>query len=257
MKCVRIAALGLSLGALSVGGLGLGVFSAEAAPANDGPLVGVVIAVDPGHQLGNSNPKFAAQMKQTKFNGTIVKSCNTTGTATNKGLPEATMNWRVANDLKKLLESQGATVHLTRTTNSSNSWGPCVWDRGAFGAKVKADLMVSIHGDGAKAQGRGFHVIAPAKIKGWTADISAQSRKLANSMISAMETAGVTPSTYLSSPLSVRSDQSTLNFSDVPAIIIELGNMRNKADAARMSSSAGQNFYAQALAAGIAKYLRN
>lgn len=246
MKFIWVAALALSLGTLSAG----------VAQAADGPLTGVVIAIDPGHQLGNSNPKFAAEMKQTKFNGTIVKSCNTTGTATNKGFPEATMNWRVANDLKRVLENQGARVHLTRTTNSSHAWGPCVWDRGAFGAKVKADLMVSIHGDGAKANGHGFHVIAPVKIKGWTADISAQSRALATSMIGGMKVAGVTPSTYLSNPLSVRSDQSTLNFSDVPAVIVELGNMRNKADAARMSSSAGQQFYARALAAGITKYLQ-
>ena len=251
MKFIRIAALTLSATALSLGALPAGTVQAF-----DSPLTGVVIAIDPGHQLGNSNSKFAAQMKQTKFNGTIVKSCNTTGTATNKGFPEATMNWRVANDLKKILESQGATVHLTRTVNSSNSWGPCVWDRGAFGAKVKANLMVSIHGDGASARGYGFHVIAPAKIKGWTSDISAQSRALANSMISAMKTSGVAPSTYLSNPLSVRSDQSTLNFSNVPTVIVELGNMRNKADAARMSSSQGQQFYAKALAAGIAKYLQ-
>ncbi|MSW93661.1 MAG: N-acetylmuramoyl-L-alanine amidase, partial [Actinobacteria bacterium] len=138
MKPLRIAALGLSVGALSLTGLSLAAFPAGAA---ESPLTGLVIALDPGHQLGNSNPKFAAQMQQTKFNGTLVKSCNTTGTATNKGFPEATMNWRVANNLKKVLENQGATVHLTRTTNSTNSWGPCVWDRGAFGAKVKADLM--------------------------------------------------------------------------------------------------------------------
>ena len=251
MKFTWIAALTLSATALSLGALPTGIVQAL-----DGPLTGVVVAIDPGHQLGNSNPKFAAQMKQTKFNGTIVKSCNTTGTATNQGFPEATMNWRVANDLKKILENQGATVHLTRTTNSSNSWGPCVWDRGGFGAKVKADLMVSIHGDGAAASGSGFHVIAPVKIKGWTTDISAQSRALARSMITGLQKSGVTPSTYLSKPLSVRSDQSTLNFSDVPTIIVELGNMRNKADAARMSSSQGQQFYARALAAGITKYLQ-
>ena len=253
MKPLRIAALGLSVGALSLTGLSLAAFPAGAA---ESPLTGLVIALDPGHQLGNSNPKFAAQMQQTKFNGTLVKSCNTTGTATNKGFPEATMNWRVANNLKKVLENQGATVHLTRTTNSTNSWGPCVWDRGAFGAKVKADLMVSIHGDGAKANGHGFHVIAPVKIKGWTADITAQSRALANSMISGMKASGVTPATYLSSPLSLRRDQSTLNFSDVPVVIVELGNMRNTTDASRMSATPGQQFYAKALAAGITKYVQ-
>jgi hypothetical protein len=49
---------------MTVGLLSLGGLSAGAAPAVDGPLTGLVIAIDPGHQLGNSNPKFAQQMKQ-------------------------------------------------------------------------------------------------------------------------------------------------------------------------------------------------
>jgi N-acetylmuramoyl-L-alanine amidase len=59
-----------------------------AAPAL--PLSGTVIAIDPGHQLGNSNPRFASKLAKTKWNGTITKGCNTTGTATNGGFPEAT-----------------------------------------------------------------------------------------------------------------------------------------------------------------------
>ncbi len=236
--------------------LGLALLAAVPIPARaaDGALAGVVIALDPGHQLGNSNPKFSSQMKQKRFNGTIVKSCNTTGTATNKGLPEATFTWRVSQQLKKLLEAQGARVELTRTTNSRNSWGPCVWDRGGFSEKVGADLFVSIHGDGAPARGRGFHVIAPVRIKGWTDDMAAGSRTLAQSMIDGMQQAGATPSTYLSNPLSVRSDQSTLNFNSVPAVIVELGNMRNARDAAQMSSSSGVQQYAAQLAGGISRY---
>ena len=57
-----------------------------------------------------------------------------------------------------------------------------------------------------------------------------------------------------SSPLSIRGDQSTLNFSDVPTVIVELGNMRNKADAARMSTTQGQEQYAEWIAAGIETY---
>lgn len=217
-------------------------------------LVDTVIALDPGHQLGNSNPKFSSQMKQKRFNGTLVKSCNTTGTATNKGLPEATFTWQVSQQLKKLLEAQGARVELTRTINSRDSWGPCVWDRGGFSEKVGADLFVSIHADGAPAKGRGFHVIAPTRLKGWTDDIAAGSRTLARSLIDGMRRAGARPTTYLSSPLSVRTDQSTLNFNAVPAVIVELGNMRNARDAAQMSSASGVRMYAEQLAAGISRY---
>ena len=234
--------------------LGIGVIAAGPASADPGSLEGAVIAIDPGHQLGNSNPKFAEQMSQTRFNGSIVKGCNTTGTATNAGFPEATFNWKVAKKLKAALQAQGAIVVMTRKVNSRDAWGPCVWDRGGFGAAAGANLMVSIHADGAPSGGRGFHVIAPGRIKGWTDDIAPASRQLARDMIQAMKEQGAQPATYLSSPLSVRTDQSTLNFADVPTVIVELGNMRNRPDARQMSSSSGQQAYAEQLAAGIIRY---
>ncbi len=232
--------------------LGL-AFQAPAAAAEK-PLAGRIIVLDPGHQLGNSNPKFAKEVSATKFNGSIVKGCNTTGTATNAGLPEATFNWRVAKRLRALLEDQGATVVFTRSSNSREAWGPCTWDRARIGTEAKADAMISIHADGAPASGRGFHVIAPSAIKGWTTDVAKPGRQLARAMISGMTRAGAEPATYLSSTLSIRGDQTTLNFSDVPTVIVELGNMRNKADAARMSTSQGQQQYAEWIAAGIETY---
>ena len=114
--------------------------------------------------------------------------------------------------------------------------------------------MISIHADGAPASGRGFHVIAPSAIKGWTTDVAKPGRRLARAMITGMTRAGAEPATYLSSTLSIRGDQTTLNFSDVPTVIVELGNMRNKADAARMSTSQGQQQYAEWIAAGIETY---
>ena len=232
----------------------LGLVVHPPAVAAEKPLAGRIIVLDPGHQLGNSNPKFAKEMSATKFNGSIVKGCNTTGTATNAGFPEATFNWRVAKRLRALLEEKGATVVFTRSSNSRDAWGPCTWDRARIGTEAKADAMISIHADGAPVSGRGFHVIAPSAIKGWTTDVSKPGRRLARAMISGMTRAGAEPATYLSSTLSIRGDQSTLNFSDVPTVIVELGNMRNKADAARMSTSQGQQQYADWIAAGIEAY---
>ncbi len=245
-SCVLLAA--------ALAAAALGISAPMSAHAAEKPLAGRVIVIDPGHQLGNSNPKFAKQMSQTKFNGSIVKGCNTTGTATNAGLPEATFNWRVAKRLRTLLEARGARVVFTRSSNSRDSWGPCTWDRARIGTEAKADAMISIHADGAAPSGRGFHIIAPSAIKGWTTDVAKAGRRLARAMISGMTKAGAEPATYLSSTLSVRGDQSTLNFSDVPTVIVETGNMRNKADAARMSTSQGQQQYAEWLAAGIDAY---
>lgn len=229
--------------------------AASAAPAADGPLAGLTIALDPGHQLGNTNPRFARQMAQTRWNGTIRKGCNTSGTATNAGYPESAFTWRVAVRLKARLEALGASVPMTRTANSYDMWGPCTWDRGKFGARSGADFMVSIHADGSAPGGRGFFVIAPASLTGWTDDIARPSQRLARALIRGMAAAGATRSTYVANQLFVWRDQNTLNFADVPTVIVELGNMRNAAEAARMSTSSGQRQYADWLLAGIREYL--
>ena len=138
----------------------------------------MVIALDPGHQLGNSNPEFFDELARTHFNGHMTKGCNTSGTATNAGYPEATFNWNVARLVKDKLEALGADVKMTRHSNSTRKWGPCVDERGRFGTKVGADLMLSIHGDGASSSGYGFYVMVPSVIKGWTDDISAKASAL-------------------------------------------------------------------------------
>lgn len=226
-----------------------------AAPfVSDGPLDGTLILLDPGHQLGNSNPRFAKQMAQTKFNGSIVKGCNTTGTATNAGLPEATFTWAVAKDLKRQLEAAGARVEMTRATNSRDDWGPCVWDRARMANELGADAMVSIHADGAPSNGKGFFAIAPDLIPGWTDDVVKVDRRLAKAIIAGMSAAGATPSNYIANQLLVSRDTTSLNVSNVPTTTVELGNMRNAVEARRMSSDAGQRQYARWLYAGIVRY---
>ena len=51
------------------------------------PLAGKVIAIDPGHQLGSF--LHLRQINRLVWVG-FWKPCNTTGTATNGGFPEAT-----------------------------------------------------------------------------------------------------------------------------------------------------------------------
>lgn len=232
-----------------------GLLLAPTAHAADQTLAGKVVVLDPGHQLGNSNPKFRTQIAQKRFNGSIVKNCNTTGTATNAGFPEATFTWKVANRLKAILEAKGAKVVMTRSSNSRDAYGPCVWDRARIGTEAKADAMIAIHADGAPAKDSGFFAIAPTRIKGWTDSTYRVDRRLSTSMIAGMTAAGAKPSDYIANHLQIRGDQSTINFSKVPTTIIELGNMRNANEARRMSSPAGQQQYAQWLAAGIERFL--
>jgi N-acetylmuramoyl-L-alanine amidase len=43
--------------------------------------------------------------------------------------------------------------------------------------------------------------------------------------------------------------------SDVPVVMVELGNMKNYGDALRMTSTTGRDRYAAGLVAGIRRYL--
>ena len=56
--------------------------------------------------------------------------------------------------------------------------------------------------------------------------------------------------------LDIRSDLGTLNMSDVPVAMVEIGNMRNARDARRMTRAAGRARYADAVVRGIRTYLR-
>lgn len=249
---VRILRLGVVVAAVALAAV-LAQALAPAGAADALPLAGRVVAVDPGHQLGNS--RFPAQVNRQVWAG-LWKACNTTGTATNGGFPEATFTWWVSKRLATRLRALGATVRLTRTTNSRTAWGPCVTTRGRFGAKVGADVAVSVHGDGSAASTHGFFVIRPGLRKGYTDDIFGRSKELAGAVRAGLVGAGFGVSTASGGDgLDTRRDLGTLNMADVPTVLVELGNMRNAGDARCMTSTACRDRYARGLADGVVTYL--
>ena len=220
-------------------------------------LDGRVVVLDPGHQLGNF--RHPAQVRRIVDAGAGVrKPCNSTGTQTNDGYPESRVAMRVALAAKRRLEAQGATVMLTRPGESLALWGPCVDVRGRFGNRVRADAVVSIHADGAPAGDRGFHVIRPASVAGWTDDVAGPSRRLAVAVHDALVGAGQRPSRYIGSRdgFDVRRDLGTLNWSDRPICMVELGNMRSGPDAAMLIDPRWQDgVAAAAITAGVVDFL--
>jgi N-acetylmuramoyl-L-alanine amidase len=224
------------------------------------PLAGRVVVLDPGHQLGNH--RYPRQIGRLVPAGGFRKPCNTTGTSTNRGYPEASLTWDVALRVRERLQLLGAVVRLTRHSNRQDRWGPCVDVRGRAGNTVDgggpADLKISIHADGAYARGaQGFHVIMPADRRPWTHDIWRSSRRLALVTRAALVGRGLARATYVAGGdgLDVRRDLGTLNLSDVPTVMVELGNMRSPVDAARMTRPKGRDRYARGLATAVRDYL--
>jgi N-acetylmuramoyl-L-alanine amidase len=216
------------------------------------PLSGVVIALDPGHNGGNAS--HISTISKLVWIGTAWKPCNKVGTTTPAGYPEHAFTFDVALRAKAGLEALGATVYMTRTTDTGV--GPCINIRGEFGKKVGAVVEVSIHGDGATSSGHGFFVMKPGWVKGWTDDIYTQSGVLAVALREGLKQAGLSIANYYATNgLKTRTDLGTLNCSDVPVVEIEMGNMKNSGDAARMSSRSGRQVYANGVVFGIRRYL--
>ena len=227
--------------------------AAHSEPAPSGPLVGKIIALDPGHN--GHNGRHPERINKLVNAGGFKKACDTTGTATdNAKLAESAFNWKVARLLRIALEKQGATVVLTR--KSDRGVGPCINRRAAIGNKTKADLAVSLHGDGGPANGHGFHVIRPGLVKGYTEPIVKPSKELAVQLRDGLVAAGFSPSTYAGRKgIDRRTDLGGLNLSKVPKVFIELGNMRNAADARSMQDAAWRSSVSAAIEQSIETYL--
>lgn len=209
--------------------------------------------LNPGHNGGNAaNPAAINRSVPAGFGE--YKACDTTGTNTNAGYPEHAFNWDVTLRVRSLLQAHGVHVILTRPNDSGV--GPCVDERARIGNEAGVDAVVSIHADGAPASGHGFHVCEDSRQPAGAA-IARQSHALTVAVHDALlRGSGFTTSTYLgSNGYYPRDDLAGLNSATVPATFLEIGNMRNAADAARQSSAAGRQQVAAAVAAGILAWL--
>ena len=222
-------------------------------PTAMGILDGKVIVIDPGHNGGNAGAP--AVISKLVWNGRATEACDTTGAQTAAGYPEALFNWNVARHLMADLRAAGATVVLTRTTNTGV--GPCVTERAAIGNNAHADAAVSVHADGGPPDGRGFAVLEPVA-DGINNAIIAPSAMLATDLRTAFAArTGEPVSSYDGiDGIQPRDDLAGTNLSTVPKVFIECANMRNAQDAALVASPRWQATAAGAIAAGLIAFLK-
>jgi N-acetylmuramoyl-L-alanine amidase len=221
-------------------------------PTGSGPLLGKVVAVDPGHDGGNFYA--ASVIDRLIWNGRESETCDTTGAETDGGYTEALFNWNVARYLAADLRAEGATVVLTRTGNTGV--GPCVTERAAIGNEVRASAAVSVHADGGPSWGRGFAILEPVA-DGINDAIVRPSAVLGADLRAAFAAGTGEPvSDYDGvNGIQPRDDLAGINLSLVPKVFIECANMRNAADAALVTSPGWQAEAARAIAAGLTAFL--
>jgi N-acetylmuramoyl-L-alanine amidase len=231
--------------AVSVGAL-LSVLNATGASAAN--IAGMTVFLDPGH----SGATDASLTRQVTNGRGGTKDCQATGTATNDGFPEHRFTWEVVSLIRGELNQMGVLTEMSR--DDDNSVGPCIDQRAAKANAMHPDAIVSIHADGGPPSGRGFHVnySSPPLNEAQTGP----AMQLATTMRHSLVESGLQESTYVgSNGLYGRADLAGLNLAEYPAILVELGNMRNADDAAQMESADGRAMYAAAVTNGIVAYL--
>lgn len=219
-----------------------------AGPGSDSaPLDDVHIALDPGHAGGiGLDPALASTHVPDGRGGT--KPCQAVGAATNSGYMEHEFTWDVVSRLTELLEADGAEVSLTRDNDAD--FGPCVDERGQFPQNVGADAYVSVHANGTEDPSvRGFFaILSDPPLHQAQGEPSVE---LAEHLLNELAGHGFAESNLVPGGYSFRADIAGLNHSEVPSVLMELGEMRHPEEAAVMQTPEGRQQYAEALYRGL------
>jgi N-acetylmuramoyl-L-alanine amidase len=222
----------------------------DAPPANAAPadIAGMVVFIDPG-QSGANDASITRQVPDGR-GGT--KDCQTSGIATNDGYPEHSFTWEVALRIRSLLNQLGVRSAMSR--GNDDALGPCVDERAAMANALHPDAIVSIHADGGPPSGRGFHVNYSAPPLNQAQ--AGPAVQLARIMRDQLRASGIPPANYIGQDGAYgRADLAELNLAQYPAILVELGNMKNPADDALITTPDGRQKYAAAVVNGIAGFL--
>ncbi|MBN2592051.1 MAG: N-acetylmuramoyl-L-alanine amidase [Sedimentisphaerales bacterium] len=154
------------------------------------------------------------------------------------GYYEKDVNLAVALDVARLLDQRGLRVKMTRT----DDYFVELEDRAAIANNLDADLFVSIHADSFPKSSRRGYTIYIAK------SASFSSRKAANVIARSMSGTG------LNSFGVQTANYHVLTATRGPAVLVELGYLSNRQEAAMLRSSSFQDRLAQAVADGICVY---
>jgi N-acetylmuramoyl-L-alanine amidase len=225
------------------------VSSVSAPQASAAPdIAGRAVFLDAGH----GGPGGAALTRQVTNGRNGTKDCGTTGTSTSDGFAEHTFTWDVVQLVNANLQARGVRTELSRADD--NGTAPCIDERARMANAMHPDAIVSIHADGGPAGGRGFHVNYSSPPLNDAQRGPAM--QLASVMRNALVAGQFQRSTYIGSDgMYGRADLAGLNLAEYPAVLVELGNMKNSNEAALMESAEGRARYAAAVTQGIVDYL--
>ena len=204
-------------------------------------LAAGLICLDPGHgtapDVGRQTEPIGPGAREEK-----VKDGG--------GAPgEAPVALAIARRTKQELEARGLRVVMTRRGDGYRGGNR---ERAAFCNARGAALMIRIHADGSSDPSRrGVSTLVPARRRGWTDDIYADSRRAGD--LVQRELVRSTGATDLG--IVERSDLTGFNWADVPAVLVETGFLTNRRERDLLRSPAYQRRIARGLAAAAQRFV--
>ncbi len=219
---------------------------ASAAPAN---IAGMIVFLDPGHN--GSNDGSISRQVPTGRGGT--KNCQESGTSTDDGYPEHTFTWDTTLRIRQELSALGVRTAMSR--GNDTGLGPCVDERAAMANALHPNAIVSIHADGGPADRTRLPCATTRRRRSTSRRRGRPSSSPRPCATSCRHPAWCPRPTSAPSGLYPRSDLAGLNLAQYPSVLVELGNMKNPADAGLITTPEGRQKYADAVVRGIAGFL--
>ncbi len=212
-----------------------------------GPLDGVVIGLDPGHQLVYDPAKEPVAPGSRETKQKVAGGCR----GVNSGVYEYEVNLNVGLLLRDMLEEAGAQVVMTHEVldvNISNI------ERAQMFNEANVDLGIRLHcnngGSGQKYTGAFMLVPTENRTKFFEENVRA-----AQTILAAYCAETGLPTRYKDG-ITYRSDQTGFNWCERPIINIEMGHLSNPKEDVLLSDPDFQVKMARGLYNGVLNYFR-
>ena len=210
------------------------------------PNVKKLVVIDPGHASSSNHEKEKVSPDSETMK--IKDGGGAEGIATKT--PEYKIAMSVSLKLKELLEQNGISVIMTKTSNEV-SLGNI--ERAEVGNSNNADLEIRIHCDSAESQSaKGASMLVPAKC-GYAASISDVSRRYGETILKNV----ISTAKMNNRGIVEREDLTGFNWSKVPVVLIEMGFLSNPEEDKLLNDDSYQNKLAQGMCNGILEALNS
>lgn len=207
---------------------------------------GKIIAIDPGHQAKGNYGKEPVGPGATELKTKV--SSGTQGVSTK--VPEHVFTLEFSLKLRDAFTEAGYKVVMTRETADVDISNV---ERAELANAAQADIYIRIHADGAEnPAANGISVLYPSESNPYIAELSSESKKLAQSVLDEMcEETGAKNRGIIK-----RDDLSGTNWAQMPVILIEAGFMTNETEEKKLLSADYQALLVQGILEGVEEYFK-